>query len=79
MRVRQLDKSQLCITLQVFSGHTHAYERCRRTYKFEHDACAPTYVTVGDGGNIEGVCPLSALSLHCILSLACRVCCHSSF
>ena len=71
-----LNKCKLLI-LQVFSGHTHAYERCRRTYKFELDACAPTYVTVGDGGNIEGVRPLKCFvsALHSVFSMPCLLIC----
>ncbi|CAK9227760.1 unnamed protein product [Sphagnum troendelagicum] len=39
----------------VFSGHVHAYERCNRVYNYTLDACAPLYLTVGDGGNIEQI------------------------
>ncbi|KAH7282213.1 hypothetical protein KP509_35G019500 [Ceratopteris richardii] len=50
----------------VFSGHAHAYERTHRVSNVvsyavsggcvpAHDRSAPVYVTVGDGGNIEGL------------------------
>jgi len=38
----------------VIGGHVHAYERTHPVYRYSRDACAPMYVTVGDGGNIEG-------------------------
>ncbi|KAI4372799.1 hypothetical protein MLD38_010987 [Melastoma candidum] len=39
----------------VFSGHVHAYERMNRVYNYTLDPCAPVYIIVGDGGNIERV------------------------
>ncbi|PIM99034.1 Purple acid phosphatase [Handroanthus impetiginosus] len=50
----------------VFSGHVHAYERSEQVsnvcYNITNglstpvkDASAPVYVTIGDGGNIEGL------------------------
>ncbi|CAN4107495.1 unnamed protein product [Withania somnifera] len=50
----------------VFAGHVHAYERSKRVsnidYKLINGECtpannpsAPVYITVGDGGNIEGL------------------------
>jgi 3',5'-cyclic AMP phosphodiesterase CpdA len=39
----------------VFAGHVHAYERFARVYNGEEDPCAPVYVTIGDGGNREGL------------------------
>eukprot|EP00270_Netrium_digitus_P005828 TRINITY_DN1781_c0_g1_i5.p1 TRINITY_DN1781_c0_g1~~TRINITY_DN1781_c0_g1_i5.p1 ORF type:complete len:499 (-),score=25.51 TRINITY_DN1781_c0_g1_i5:115-1611(-) len=39
----------------VVAGHVHAYERHHPTYKYSLDKCGPTYITVGDGGNTEGV------------------------
>ncbi|CAL4995526.1 unnamed protein product [Urochloa decumbens] len=39
----------------VFAGHVHAYERFARVYGGKEDPCAPVYVTVGDGGNREGL------------------------
>jgi acid phosphatase type 7 len=39
----------------VFAGHVHAYERFARVYGGEEDPCAPVYLTVGDGGNREGL------------------------
>ncbi|CAL4982390.1 unnamed protein product [Urochloa decumbens] len=39
----------------VFAGHVHAYERFARVYGGKEDPCAPVYVTVGDGGNKEGL------------------------
>ncbi|KAG8376697.1 hypothetical protein BUALT_Bualt09G0090900 [Buddleja alternifolia] len=39
----------------VFAGHVHAYERFVRVYKDQADECGPTYITIGDGGNREGL------------------------
>ncbi|KAI5058008.1 hypothetical protein GOP47_0028023 [Adiantum capillus-veneris] len=50
----------------IFSGHVHAYERSHRVSNVAseilngpsiptHDKSAPIYVTIGDGGNIEGL------------------------
>lgn len=50
----------------VLSGHVHAYERSERisNVKFNitnglstpvKDLNAPIYITIGDGGNIEGI------------------------
>ncbi|KAE8098533.1 hypothetical protein FH972_016588 [Carpinus fangiana] len=53
----------------VFSGHVHAYERFTRVYDNEVDPCGPVYITIGDGGNREGLAleyeePASPLSLY---------------
>jgi len=39
----------------VFSGHVHAYERTCQAYHYNCEAGAPYYVTIGDGGNAEGL------------------------
>ncbi|XP_047064352.1 purple acid phosphatase 22-like [Lolium rigidum] len=39
----------------VFSGHVHAYERFTRVYNNEANPCGPVYITIGDGGNREGL------------------------
>ncbi|XAR59591.1 4-nitrophenylphosphatase [Bertholletia excelsa] len=50
----------------VFSGHVHAYERSERVSNIAYnivnglctpvnDLSAPVYITIGDGGNIEGL------------------------
>ena len=39
----------------VFAGHVHAYERTCQAYKFVCSDGAPYYVTIGDGGNAEGL------------------------
>lgn len=39
----------------VFSGHVHAYERSCKSYKFKCVDDGPIYLTVGDGGNREGL------------------------
>ena len=38
----------------VISGHVHAYERSHPVYKYQRDACGPVYLSLGDGGNVEG-------------------------
>lgn len=53
----------------VFQGHVHAYERFTRVYNNEADPCGPVYITIGDGGNREGLAlsfedPASPLSLY---------------
>ncbi|XP_075637785.1 purple acid phosphatase 22-like [Castanea sativa] len=53
----------------VFAGHVHAYERFTRVYNNEKDKCGPVYITIGDGGNREGLAldyeePASPLSLY---------------
>lgn len=52
----------------VFAGHVHAYERFARLYNNEANPFGPVYITVGDGGNREGLAlefnePQSELSL----------------
>ncbi|KAG9458954.1 hypothetical protein H6P81_003462 [Aristolochia fimbriata] len=52
----------------VFAGHVHAYERFTRVYDNEPNHCAPVHITIGDGGNREGLAmlyktPPSPLSL----------------
>ncbi|KAK4478730.1 hypothetical protein RD792_014228 [Penstemon davidsonii] len=39
----------------VFAGHVHAYERFSRVYKERANECGPVYITIGDGGNREGL------------------------
>ncbi|XP_062117573.1 probable purple acid phosphatase 20 [Humulus lupulus] len=39
----------------VFAGHVHAYERFTRVYNDKADKCGPIYITIGDGGNREGL------------------------
>jgi len=50
----------------VFAGHVHAYERSERISNIQYnitdgmstpvkDQNAPVYITIGDGGNIEGI------------------------
>ena len=38
----------------VLSGHVHAYERSHPLYQYKINQCGPVYLSVGDGGNIEG-------------------------
>lgn len=50
----------------VFAGHVHAYERSYRVSNIAYnvvngkctpvfDESAPVYITIGDGGNLEGL------------------------
>ncbi|XP_050226515.1 probable purple acid phosphatase 20 [Mercurialis annua] len=39
----------------VFTGHVHAYERFTRVYQDKADNCGPIHITIGDGGNREGL------------------------
>ncbi|GAX82085.1 hypothetical protein CEUSTIGMA_g9513.t1 [Chlamydomonas eustigma] len=38
----------------VLNGHVHAYERTHPMYNYQEDTCGAVYITMGDGGNIEG-------------------------
>ncbi|XP_024361946.1 purple acid phosphatase 18 isoform X2 [Physcomitrium patens] len=39
----------------LFAGHVHAYERNLRVYKKKLDECGIVHITIGDGGNREGL------------------------
>ncbi|XP_077253945.1 purple acid phosphatase 18-like [Tasmannia lanceolata] len=39
----------------VLAGHVHAYERSRRINNGKLDPCGPVHITIGDGGNREGL------------------------
>ncbi|CAA3021661.1 purple acid phosphatase 18-like [Olea europaea subsp. europaea] len=39
----------------VFAGHVHAYERSKRAYNGKSDPCGAVHITIGDGGNREGL------------------------
>ncbi|KAK8970442.1 Purple acid phosphatase 22 [Platanthera guangdongensis] len=39
----------------VFAGHVHAYERFTSVYDKKEDRCGAVHITVGDGGNREGL------------------------
>ncbi|CAM8916245.1 unnamed protein product [Rhodiola kirilowii] len=39
----------------VFTGHIHSYERFTRVYDNKADRCGPILVTIGHGGNREGL------------------------
>jgi acid phosphatase type 7 len=39
----------------VLSGHVHAVERSARVFQYNCVPDAPTYITIGDGGNREGL------------------------
>ena len=38
----------------VINGHIHAYERTHPMFNYAKDQCGPVYITIGDGGNVEG-------------------------
>ena len=38
----------------VVGGHVHAYERTHPMFNYQKDQCGPVYITIGDGGNVEG-------------------------
>lgn len=38
----------------VITGHVHAYERTYPVYQDKPNPMGPTYITIGDGGNLEG-------------------------
>ncbi|GKB42382.1 purple acid phosphatase 18 [Tanacetum coccineum] len=37
------------------AGHWHAYERHKRVHNGKSDPCGAVHVTIGDGGNKEGL------------------------
>lgn len=39
----------------LFAGHVHAYERSERVYNNALDQCGAMHITIGDGGNREGL------------------------
>ena len=39
----------------VIAGHVHAYERSKRVYDGRPDPCGAVHITIGDGGNREGL------------------------
>lgn len=39
----------------LIAGHVHAYERSERIYCGQLDSCGTVHITVGDGGNREGL------------------------
>ncbi|PSR96287.1 Purple acid phosphatase [Actinidia chinensis var. chinensis] len=39
----------------VLAGHVHAYERSKRVYNGRLDPCGAVHMTIGDGGNREGL------------------------
>jgi len=39
----------------VLNGHIHAYDRSPPVFSFEPNSCGPIYISVGDGGNVEGL------------------------
>lgn len=39
----------------VFAGHVHAYERSKRVNNGKFDPCGTVHITIGDGGNKEGL------------------------
>ncbi|KAK8468465.1 hypothetical protein PHAVU_006G041100 [Phaseolus vulgaris] len=39
----------------VLAGHVHAYERSKRVYNGRVDSCGSVHITIGDGGNKEGL------------------------
>ncbi|CAL0309945.1 unnamed protein product [Lupinus luteus] len=39
----------------ILAGHVHAYERFTRVHKSKSDNCGPVHITIGDGGNHEGL------------------------
>ncbi|XP_065862367.1 purple acid phosphatase 18 [Euphorbia lathyris] len=39
----------------LLAGHVHAYERTKRVRKGQLDPCGAVHITIGDGGNREGL------------------------
>ncbi|GJX82865.1 purple acid phosphatase 22-like protein, partial [Tanacetum coccineum] len=58
MRVAMEEMLYNSVVDLVFAGHVHAYERFTRVYDNNADPCGPIYITIGDGGNREGLAML---------------------
>ena len=41
--------------LTSHAGHVHAYERTHPVYDYNLDPCGAVHITIGDGGNSEGL------------------------
>jgi hypothetical protein len=39
----------------AFNGHVHSYERTNPVYNYSLNNCGTIHMTVGDGGNLEGI------------------------
>jgi len=39
----------------AFNGHVHSYERTNPVYNYSLNNCGTVHMTVGDGGNLEGI------------------------
>lgn len=39
----------------ICAGHVHAYERTHPMYDYNLDPCGAVHITIGDGGNSEGL------------------------
>ncbi|XP_056692990.1 probable purple acid phosphatase 20 isoform X2 [Spinacia oleracea] len=48
----------------IFVGHVHAYERFTRVYDGKANKCGPVHITIGDGGNREGLATKEASFGH---------------
>ncbi|BDA42117.1 Purple acid phosphatase 15 [Coccomyxa sp. Obi] len=57
----------------VVHGHIHAYERTFQVLNYKLDGCAPRWLTMGDGGNQEGLYKTfaSAPNTNCYQAGAC--------
>ena len=53
MRLQPVADTETACLLQ--SGHIHAYERTFPVNNYQLDPCGVRYLTMGDGGNIEGL------------------------
>ncbi|GAV76254.1 Metallophos_C domain-containing protein, partial [Cephalotus follicularis] len=45
----------------VLASHVHAYERSVQMYNGFSDPCGPVHITIGDGGNREGLASKNVL------------------
>jgi hypothetical protein len=45
-----IDELCLCV-----AGHVHAYERTFPVYNYTVNKCGTVHITIGDGGNSEGI------------------------
>ncbi|GAV90527.1 Metallophos domain-containing protein/Metallophos_C domain-containing protein [Cephalotus follicularis] len=45
----------------VLAGHVHAYERSKHVYNGYSDPCGLVHITIGDGGNKEGLASKNVL------------------
>lgn len=63
--------SSSCNLLLGSAGHVHAYERTNPVYDYTVNKCGSVHITIGDGGNSEGLSFLAANKIDHSTSAPC--------